>query len=129
MYNINLISIIYYYLYIFVINKKSNKYIIFYYKIYLYNNVTFGAESFRSRSHVTTTNHNFTSFGLTSIMVLDSSSSILLTRRRLVPPHLYHKVESMFTYKSKGYSVGCVSGMIRDNKGKQENDDEDLGGW
>ena len=34
------------------------------------NNVTFKRESSQSRSHVTTTNHNFTSFGLTSITAL-----------------------------------------------------------
>ena len=35
-----------------------------------FNNLTFGTESSRSRSYVTTTNHNFTSSGLTSITTL-----------------------------------------------------------
>ena len=39
------------------------------------NNVTLGAESSRSGSHMTTTNHNFNSSDLTSIMALGSSSS------------------------------------------------------
>ena len=39
------------------------------------NNVTLGAESSQSGSHVTTTNYDFTSFGLTSITALGSSSS------------------------------------------------------
>ena len=51
------------------------------------NNVTLGAESSRSGSHVTTIKHNFTSSGLTSISALSSSSSTLLSRRRSVPPH------------------------------------------
>ena len=45
------------------------------------NNVTFEAESFRSKSHMTTINHNFTSSSLTSIMALDSSSSTPQSRR------------------------------------------------
>ena len=45
------------------------------------NNVIFGAESSQSRSHVTTTNHDFTSTGLTSITALGSSSSTLQSRR------------------------------------------------
>ena len=39
------------------------------------NNVIFGAESSQSRSHVTTTNHDFTSSGLTSATALGSSLS------------------------------------------------------
>ena len=62
------------------------------------NNVTFGAESSRSRSHVTTTNHDFTSSGLTSITALDSFSSTPLSRRRLIPPHLRHGVGVTSTY-------------------------------
>ena len=69
------------------------------------NNVTFGAESSRSRSHVTTTNHDFTSSGLTSITALGSSSSTPLSRRRSVPPHLRHWVGGTSIYKSEGYSV------------------------
>ena len=96
--------------------------------------MTFGAESSRSRSHVTTTKHNFSSSGLTSITafgsitVLGSSSSTPLSRRRLVPLHLYHRVGGTSTYKLEGYSVGRVSGMIQDDKGEKESDDKDLGG-
>ena len=66
-----------------------------------------------------TTNHSFTSSGLTSIMALGSSSSTPLSRRRSVPPHLRHRVGGTSTYKSEGYSVGRVSGMIRDDEGEQ----------
>ena len=45
------------------------------------NNVIFGAESFQSRNHVTTINHDFISSSLTSIMALDSSSSTPHSRR------------------------------------------------
>ena len=55
-----------------------------------YNNVSFGVESSRSRSHVTTINHNFISFGLTSITALG---------------YLRHRVGGTFIYKSEGYSV------------------------
>ena len=41
---------------------------------------------------------------------------------------LRHKIGGTSTYKSEGYSVGHVSGMIQDDKGKQESDDKDLGG-
>ena len=75
---------------------------------------------------MTTTNHNFTSSGLTFIVVLGSSSSTPLSRRRSVPPYLRHRVGGTSTYK--WYSVGRVSGMIRDNEGGQESDDKDLGG-
>ena len=72
-----------------------------------------------------TTNHSFTSSGLTSIMVLGSSSSTPLSRRRSVPSHLRHRVGGTSTY---GYSVGRVPGIVRDDEGEQESDDEDLGG-
>ena len=60
------------------------------------NNITFGKESSRSRSHMTTTNCNFTPFGLTSITVLGFSS---------------------FTPQSRRYRR--VSGIIRDKEGEQ----------
>ena len=56
------------------------------------NNVTFRAESSRSISYVTTTNHDLTSSGLTSITALSSFSSTSLSRRRSVPLHLRHRV-------------------------------------
>ena len=34
----------------------------------------------------------------------------------------------MSTYKLERYSVGRVSGMIQDDEGEQESDDEDIGG-
>ena len=74
---------------------------------------------------MTTTNHSFTSSGLTSIMVLDFSSSTLLSRRRLVPPHLHYRVGATSTYE---YSVGRVPGIGRNDKGEQESDDKDLKG-
>ena len=77
---------------------------------------------------MTTTNHNFTSSGLTSITALDSFSSTPLSRRRLVPLHLRYRVGGTSTYKSEGYSIGRVLGMIRDDEGEQENEDRDLGG-
>ena len=77
---------------------------------------------------MTTTNHSFTSSGLTSIMVLDSSSSTPLSKQRSVPPHLHHRVSGMSTYKSERYSVGRVSGMIQDDEREQESDNKDLGG-
>ena len=75
---------------------------------------------------MTTTNHNFTSFGLTSIMALGSSLFIPLSRRRLVPPHLRHRVDGMSTYKLEGYSVRRISGMIQDDERKWESDNKDL---
>ena len=76
---------------------------------------------------MTTTNHDFTSSDLTSIMALGSFSSTPLSRQYLVPPHLRHRVGGTSTYKSEGYSVRCVFGMIRDYKGEQESDDKNLG--
>ena len=73
---------------------------------------------------MTTTNHSFTSSGLTSIMALGFSSSTPLNRRRSVPPHLRHRVGGTSTY---GYSVGRVPGIVRDDEGEQESDDKDLG--
>ena len=81
-------------------------------------NMTFGVESSRSRSYVTTTNHDFTSSGLTSITVLGSFSSTLLSRRRSVLLHLCHRVGDMSTYKLERYSVGRVLGMIQNDKGE-----------
>ena len=75
-----------------------------------------------------TINHSFTSSGLTSIMVLGSSLSMPLSMRRLVPPHLRHRVGGTFIYKSERYSVGRISGMIRDDKEEQESDDKNLEG-
>ena len=77
---------------------------------------------------MTTTNHSFTLSGLTSIIVLGSSSSTPLSRWRLVPPHLRHRVGGTSIYKSEGYSVGRVSGMIRNDKGEQKSDHKDLRG-
>ena len=77
---------------------------------------------------MTTTNHNFTSSGLTSIKALGSSSSTPLSRRRLVPPHLRHRIGGISTYKSEEYSVGRVSSIMRDDKREWKCDDEDLGG-
>ena len=54
---------------------------------------------------------------------------VWLPSRRSVPPHLCHKVGSTSIYKSEGYSVRRVSGMIQDDEGEQESDDEALGGW
>ena len=76
---------------------------------------------------MTTTNHSFTSSDLTSILALSPSSSTPLSRRRSVPPYLHHRVGGTSTYKSKGYFVRYISGMIRDDKGEQESDDKDLG--
>ena len=59
---------------------------------------------------MTIINYSFTSSGLTSIMALGSSSFTPLSRRRLVPPHLRHKIGGTSTYKSEEYSVGRVSG-------------------
>ena len=53
-------------------------------------------------------------------------SSTPLSKRRSVPPHLRHRVGGTSTY---GYSVGRIPGIVRDNEGEQESDDEDLGGW
>ena len=71
-----------------------------------------------------TTNHSFTSFGLTSIIALGSSSSTPLRKRCLVPPYLYHRVGGTSTYR--WYSVGRISDLIQDDGGRQESDDEDL---
>ena len=76
------------------------------------NNVAFRAESFQTRNHVTTTNHNFTSSGLTSITALGSFSSTSLGRRRSVSPYLNHIVGGTSTYKSEEYFVERVLGMI-----------------
>ena len=65
---------------------------------------------------MTTTNHDFTSSGLTSITALSSSSSTPQSRWRSVPPHLCHRVGGTSTYNSEAYSVGRVSGMIQDDK-------------
>ena len=77
---------------------------------------------------MTTINHNFNSSGLISITALGSFSSTSQSRRRLVPPHLCHRIGGTSIYKSEGYFIGRVLGMIRDDKEKQESDDEDLGG-
>ena len=61
-------------------------------------------------------------------MALGSFSFMPLSRRRLFPPYLRHRVDGMSTYKSEGYSVGRILGMIRDDEEKQESDDKDLGG-
>ena len=58
------------------------------------NNVTFGAESSQSRSHMTTTNHNINSSGLTSITALSSSSFMPQSRwyvylRKGIPLDVY----------------------------------------
>ena len=58
-------------------------------------------------------------------MALGSSSSTPLSRRRLVPPHLRHRVGGTSTY---GYFVGRVPGIVQDNKREQKTDDEDLRG-
>ena len=78
------------------------------------NRVTFGAESSRSRSHVTTTN-------------LSPPHPVGLPSYCLVLPHLRHRVSGTSTYKLEGYSIGQIPGMIRDDKGEQKSDDEDLG--
>ena len=65
---------------------------------------------------MTTTNHDFNSSGLTSIMVLGSFSFTPLSRRHLVPPYLYYRVGGMSTYKLEEYSFRRVSGMIQDDK-------------
>ena len=74
---------------------------------------------------MTTTNHSFTSSGLTSIMALGSLAK-LLNKRHLVLSHLHYSVSGISTYKSERYSVGHVLGMIRDDKREQESDDKDL---
>ena len=92
------------------------------------NNVTFGAKSSWSRSHVTTTNHDFTLSGLTCYVIttnhdftssnstfitaLGSFSSTPLSKRRSIPPHLCHRINGTSTYKIEEYSVGRVSDMI-----------------
>ena len=91
------------------------------------NNVTFGVESFGSRSHVTTTNYSFTSSSLISIMILDSSSSTPLSIQHLVPLHLRHKVGGTSIYKLEGYSIECILDIIQDEKGEHESNDKDLG--
>ena len=67
------------------------------------NNVTLGAESSQSGSHMTTTNHDFISSGLTSITTLGSSSST-------------PQSSGTSAYKSEGYSVATDA--------YQEDDDE-----
>ena len=71
---------------------------------------------------MTTTNHDFTSSGLTSIMVLGSFSSTPLSRRCSIPLYLRHRVGSTSTYKSEGYFIRHVLGMIQDDKGEQCDD-------
>ena len=66
--------------------------------------MTFKAKSFQSRSHMITTNHNLTLFGLTS--------------KRSVPHYLRHRVGGIYTYKSEGYFVEHISSMIQDDKGE-----------
>ena len=65
-------------------------YLLFFANISICNNMTFRAESSQNGSHMTTINHNFTSSGLTFIRALGFFSSTSLSRRCLVPPHLYH---------------------------------------
>ena len=91
------------------------------------NNVSFEAESSQSRSHVTIINHDFTLSDLTFITTLNFFSSTPLSRRCLVPLHLCHRVGVTSTYKSEGYSVRHVSGMIQNDKGEQKCDDKNLG--
>ena len=50
---------------------------------------------------------------------------MLLSRRRLIPPHLRHRVGGMSTY---GYSIGRVPGIVQDDEGEQGSDDEGQGG-
>ena len=76
---------------------------------------------------MTTTNYDFTSSVLTCITVLDFFSFMPLSRRHLAPLHLRYRISDMSTYKSEGYSIGRVSGMIRDDKREEESDDKDLG--
>ena len=75
---------------------------------------------------MTTTNHNLTSSSLTSITALGSSSSTPLSRRRSVICH-----SRGYVYLQVGRLSRCngrVSSMIRDDEGRAESDDEDLGG-
>ena len=65
---------------------------------------------------MTTTNHSFTLSGLTFIIVLSFSSSMPLSRRHSVFPHLCYRIDGMFTYKLEGYSVKRVLSMIQDDK-------------
>ena len=67
---------------------------------------------------MTTTNRNFISFGLTSIIVLDLFSSMPLSRWYSVLSHLRHKVGSTSTHKLEVYSVKRVLGMIQDDERK-----------
>ena len=84
------------------------------------NNVTFRAESSQSRSHMTTTNHNLTPSSLTSITALGSSSSTPLSRWRSVPPHLPQSRRYVYLQVGRLFRCnGCVSGMIRTDKGEQ----------
>ena len=78
-----------------------------------------------SGSYVTTTNHSFTSSNLISIMALGFFSSTPLNRRYL---DLCYRVGNMSIYKSEGYSIRRILGMIQNDKGEQESDDKDLGG-
>ena len=73
-----------------------------------------------------TSNYSFNSSGLISIMVLGSYSSTPISRRCLVFLHLRYRVGGTSTYKSEGYSVRRVSGMIQVDKRKQESNDKDL---
>ena len=63
-----------------------------------------------------TISHSFTSSVLTSIMAFGSSSSMSLSRRYLISPHLRYRIGSTSTYILKEYSVEYVSDMIQDNK-------------
>ena len=75
-------------------------------------------ESSHNGSHMTTTNHDFTLSSSSSITTLGSSSSTPLSRRHSVYPHLCHRIGGTSTYNLEKYSVGCVLGMIRDDKGE-----------
>ena len=77
---------------------------------------------------MTTINHDFISSGLIFITTLGSFSSMPLSKRHLVPPHLRHRIGDRSTYKSEGYSVRRILDMIRNDKGEQKSDDKDLEG-
>ena len=85
--------------------------------VFYCNNVTFGAKSSQSRSHVTTIIQDFTLVSLTFI-----DPQVLLKPRHwvggMVPLQLRHWAGGTSTYKSEGYSVGRVLGMIRDDEGE-----------
>ena len=83
------------------------------------NNVTFGAESSQSRSHMTTTNYNLTPSSLTSITLLGSSSSTPLSRWRSVPPHLPQSRWQVYLQVGRLFRCnGRISGMIQDDEGE-----------